>query len=134
MPEFPRLFPERDESEVQARANERLPILSSMHSLQMKSQNCYGKTFGKTKGLHNVRQRCSLLVPILVITCVLGTVGQRKDAVLRLYSNLDRYFELWGKPTQLLDATWREEKFPWIYMDSQWIYMDLWLLQLSSSM
>lgn len=71
---------------------------------------------------------------LLVITCVLGTVGQRKDAVLRLYSNLDRYFELWGKPTQLLDATWREEKFPWIYMDSQWIYMDLWLLQLSSSM
>lgn len=43
VPEFPRLFPERDESEVQARANE------------------------------------------------------------RLYSNLDRYFDLWGKPTQLLD-------------------------------
>lgn len=104
MPEFPRLFPERDESEVQARANERLPILSSLHSLQMKSQNCYGKTFGKTKGLHNVRQRCSLLVP----TCNYFCSGDSRTAQ-RLYSNLDRYFELWGKPTQLLDATWRSE-------------------------
>jgi len=43
VPEFPRIFPERDDSEVQARANG------------------------------------------------------------RLYSDLDRYFELWGKPTKLLD-------------------------------
>lgn len=53
VPEFPRLFPERDESEVQARANE------------------------------------------------------------RLYSNLDRYFELWGKPTQLLDEWMQFITYRW---------------------
>lgn len=27
----------------------------------------------------------------------------------RLYSDLDRYFELWGKPTKLLDVSWHHQ-------------------------
>ena len=75
MPEFPRLFPERDESEVQARANER--PMTDVVKLADEKSNLSWKNFGR---------RCSL-VPTLN-TSLAHCSGDTAKAVLQLGSLL----------------------------------------------
>lgn len=141
VPEFPRIFPERDDSEVQARANGRRDVESEAKtlwwSLKISKFTFGGSTLPKTTSCAPyVARDFSIFLDMFRVSsrwcvCSCRDALEKSDSFChhlpcsisficfhlsmsspcleRLYSDLDRYFELWGKPTKLIDVSWHHQ-------------------------